>query len=181
MTLKKQLLLFILFIPFFAQTQITSPDSMAKAFVASVKANDLEGFKALYPNRPTMWLIMKDMVTRAGAKEPDSADMEQMLDNMAGEYSSMFEKVLRKLKAKGINARMIGFKKAKLTAYKEDEIPGENNTMYKGNITIVANGKDYLLEVSEILEYNGAYYGIELDSVKPAVAVTSKKPVAKRN
>lgn len=181
----KKILLLLFVVPFFAQAQIPSPDSLARAFVSSIQNGDKEAFARLYPNRETMKEIMMGMMGGSG-QMPDSAQLDMVLGNMEEEYGEMYEKVLRKLKQKAINGRMLRFRSAKLVSYQEQEMPGKNTTMYKGSILVSAGDKNYTLEISEILEFKGAYYGIELVSVKPAVAVKpanptpAKKPV-KRN
>ncbi|MBL7726874.1 MAG: hypothetical protein JNM68_04265 [Dinghuibacter sp.] len=173
----KKILLLLFIAPLCTQAQMPTPDSLAKAFVYSIQNGDKEAFSRIYPNRETMKEILIEMMG-AGGQKLDSAQLEMLVGGMNEEYERMYNRVLNKLKSKAINGRMLRFGSVKLQSYQEEEIPGKSTTMYKGSILVSAGGKNYTLEVSEILEFKGAYYGIELVNVKPAVAVKPAKPVA---
>jgi hypothetical protein len=170
--------IFITLISFSATAQMPATDSVAKEFIACVQTNDAARFARMYPDKETMKVILNDMNQKNGGNIIDSVTMGMVLGNMTNEFKGMFKKAMTSIKAKIKDPAAITYKSFKPSPFKNDEETGEK--IHSGVITVVAAGKTYLLKVDEILEYKNSFYGIELESVKPAVAVTpARKPVKK--
>jgi hypothetical protein len=168
----------ITLLSFGATAQMPTTDSLAKEFIACIKTNDAARFTRLYPDKETMKVILNAMNQKSGGNSIDSAAMDMVLANMGNEFKGMFQKMITRVKTKIKDPSKIEFKSYKPSQYRNEEESGEK--IHSGVVTIMFAGKQYLLGVDEILEYKNVFYGMELKTIKPAVAVVpAKKPVKK--